>query len=58
MGCNCGKNRVRPAWQPRGRRSEAKPTENGNGARIITPAERAAELAAGRPARAQQPTGR
>jgi hypothetical protein len=56
-GCNCGKNRVRPAWQPRGAKKTAA-AATGSGTRIVTPEERAGELANGRPARAKQPGGR
>lgn len=56
-GCNCGKNRVRPAWQPRGAK-KTPITSSGAGTRIVTPEERAAELDNGRPRRAKQPGGR
>lgn len=58
-GCNCGKRNPRPAWQPRGSKAKTAQAEgSGNGARLVTPAEREAELANGRPARARQPGSR
>lgn len=59
MACGCSKRLNRPAWQPRGsKRAAAQADSSGTGARIVTPAERAAELANGRPQRARQPGGR
>lgn len=60
MACNCGKRNPRPAWQPRGSRTRPADAANssGNGSRIISPQEREAELANGRPARARQPGSR
>lgn len=59
MACGCGKRVARPAWQPRGARKASGPAAgSGNGQRIVTPEERAAELANGRPARARQPGAR